>query len=1092
MKFLNHNLFTGDVTVSGTTTLSTATGVTRAASDNSTHLATTAFVKAQGYITSYTNNYITGLSFNTTNGVLTVTRQGLTNLTVDLDGRYLQSESDTLDTVTARGSVTTNSIGVSTVNIIGSTAGAELLTVDGTYGRLFTVTDDLSDSLFSVNTVAGLPALEVFADNTIKLGSFSNPIEIDSSSNIVIPGTITASGYNDSNWNTAYNDRIASVAVSGTTNKTLTLTQGDGGTVTTTWTDNFDNYGSWNLKTNSVQRTTVQSGGDLDLIAGTDISISYGAGGKVTIASTATGSVDYISNVVLNGSTLDFTGVGTAFTGSIDLSVLNPTVRTVYETVKNVSGAPIQKGTPLAVVAGQTSGNVSDVIPADASDPARMPAIFIANALIAEEAEGEAVLFGNITGVDTQLYASGTTVYVAPGGGWTADKPVYPNKIQNLGVITKQHATNGAGIVTGVGRANDLPNLTTGKIWVGTANYPIESTVVHVDEANGRLGIGTSSPLSKVHSKGEIRVDYNDTDGSTYITGYGVEFERGTNYLRPRGADGTQTLHLGSAGDDLDWNNINFKTSSHSQFRVAGSDVMRINSTGVGVGTTNPSVKLEIKTSTSDTTSVEGLRLYNAGGGVGAGVKIGLGVGATYSEKGYLRTDIVSGGAGRLFIGVNGSDKVWIDNNDVNISARLNVSASTTHVIYPALFVMNYIETTAFKASYSGNVNGGYSGGYTSSNSVGNTAVLARVSSTAGIINYAEYGINSLNGFVIGQLGDAAVKGVYGSDSLEFITASSTRAVINSAGNVGIGATSPLRKLHVVGDLAINAGTGQYYGVYINGTGEGANPSITIGDWHNASANLIWDSTNRLIRIDSQYSTNGAPIVFSGNDSAIEYARFTGTGNFGLGNNNPVYKLHAKTDSSTWGYRFENNTGDQDVHVFLAHGGGFGLAVDSTDNRSSTYLLSLKGGTGGANLGSVEHFRVTSAGLIGAGTNAPKEKLHVVGNVQIEGGSTSVVLETNNKAADPAGALFGEYDIATTYGAVVDYVIYDAGRDNMRSGTFSAVWNAAETRYNDVSTVDIGDTSVVTLTSQINGANVELIVTGDAVYTIKFNVKLIK
>ena len=52
MKFLNHNLFTGDITVNGTTTLSTATGITRPTGDNTTHLATTEFVKAQGYATT--------------------------------------------------------------------------------------------------------------------------------------------------------------------------------------------------------------------------------------------------------------------------------------------------------------------------------------------------------------------------------------------------------------------------------------------------------------------------------------------------------------------------------------------------------------------------------------------------------------------------------------------------------------------------------------------------------------------------------------------------------------------------------------------------------------------------------------------------------------------------------------------------------------------------------------------------------------------------------------------------------------------------------------------------------------------------------
>jgi hypothetical protein len=61
-----------------------------------------------------TNYYLNGASFNTTNGVLTLTVSGAADQTVDLDGRYLTSysETDTLDSVTDRGSSTTNSIEV--------------------------------------------------------------------------------------------------------------------------------------------------------------------------------------------------------------------------------------------------------------------------------------------------------------------------------------------------------------------------------------------------------------------------------------------------------------------------------------------------------------------------------------------------------------------------------------------------------------------------------------------------------------------------------------------------------------------------------------------------------------------------------------------------------------------------------------------------------------------------------------------------------------------------------------------------------------------------------------------------------------------
>jgi trimeric autotransporter adhesin len=64
----------------------------------------------------------------------------------------------------------------------------------------------------------------------------------------------------------------------------------------------YDNYVSFNLQTNSIQRTTIQSGGTLDLIAGLNISLSYGAGGKVTITNAYTSS-DTLQSISDRGST---------------------------------------------------------------------------------------------------------------------------------------------------------------------------------------------------------------------------------------------------------------------------------------------------------------------------------------------------------------------------------------------------------------------------------------------------------------------------------------------------------------------------------------------------------------------------------------------------------------------------------------------------------------------------------------------------------------------------------------------------------------------------------------------------------------------
>lgn len=54
----------------------------------------------------------------------------------------------------------------------------------------------------------------------------------------------------------------------------------------------LDNYVSWNLKTNGVQRTTVGSNGILDLVAGNNITLSYAAGGQVTISATTVEGAD--------------------------------------------------------------------------------------------------------------------------------------------------------------------------------------------------------------------------------------------------------------------------------------------------------------------------------------------------------------------------------------------------------------------------------------------------------------------------------------------------------------------------------------------------------------------------------------------------------------------------------------------------------------------------------------------------------------------------------------------------------------------------------------------------------------------------------
>jgi len=66
----------------------------------------------------------------------------------------------------------------STLIVYGSSSANPIFTVQGSQGELFSVTDQLSGSLFSVNDISGLPILEVFSDNTTLIGSYQDPMLI--------------------------------------------------------------------------------------------------------------------------------------------------------------------------------------------------------------------------------------------------------------------------------------------------------------------------------------------------------------------------------------------------------------------------------------------------------------------------------------------------------------------------------------------------------------------------------------------------------------------------------------------------------------------------------------------------------------------------------------------------------------------------------------------------------------------------------------------------------------------------------------------------------------------------------------------------
>ena len=72
-------------------------------------------------------------------------------------------------------------------------SGSTVFNIEGSQGTLFSVTDELSGSLFSVNDISGIPIFEVFSDDTVKIGTYNAEAIIVSGSSAVVTGSFTGS-----------------------------------------------------------------------------------------------------------------------------------------------------------------------------------------------------------------------------------------------------------------------------------------------------------------------------------------------------------------------------------------------------------------------------------------------------------------------------------------------------------------------------------------------------------------------------------------------------------------------------------------------------------------------------------------------------------------------------------------------------------------------------------------------------------------------------------------------------------------------------------------------------------------------------------
>jgi hypothetical protein len=161
-------------------------------------ITSTGTITAQTLVVQTITSSIEFITGSTRNGsLLTNTHQftgsvlmtGSLNVTSGITGSLLGTAATASFVNPLRQNVQlTGSLFISSSTVAASLrgSGSAVFSVDGTSGRLFSVDDSLSGSLFSVNTAAGLPVIEAFSDNTVRIGQFGQDALFVSQSRIGI------------------------------------------------------------------------------------------------------------------------------------------------------------------------------------------------------------------------------------------------------------------------------------------------------------------------------------------------------------------------------------------------------------------------------------------------------------------------------------------------------------------------------------------------------------------------------------------------------------------------------------------------------------------------------------------------------------------------------------------------------------------------------------------------------------------------------------------------------------------------------------------------------------------------------------------
>ena len=654
----------------------------------------------------------------------------------------------------------------------------------------------------------------------------------------------------------------------------------------------------------------------------------------------------------------------------------------------------------------------------------------------------------------------------------------------NGGVVQIIAGKGGAGVAAG---SNTQVQFNNSGAFGASSSFTWDGTTLAATKFSGALNgtVGATTPstgaFTTLDASGNVTLSGGTANGVLYLNGSkvatsgsaltfdGTNFGTSTSALYPlitvasSGNNAIFGFRLNNTGvGGIDWR-IEQGRSAVGEFNISSPNVygsslyainaaatahywsttsgeqMRLTSTGLGIGTSSPAYKLDVH-------GADGVRARVVALSSGTS-------GLILSSSGATAYALKAGNGDSSFrIDQDGTDRI-------TLASGGNVGIGTSSI------------TSGYKLDVRGNI---YS--YVAS---GNVGVVVQTGTNA---NGA---LNALEGIGLGLNTDATNR------NITFSINSAEKVRIDSSGNVGIGTTSPGRRLVVVG-----TGTGSYE-MQVGGGSVGQSATLDVIANHDSIAFQVWDDNNlttpkfivqragnvgigttapnRKLHVQSSAAAiqlynasdnGGTGIFFAGSSSnknwfignqynvndALEFtpSAAAGTttvgstpamviqsaGNVGIGTSTPGYKLHVQGSAT--------EATDIFVKVSSSYSDGYdaGISLDNTFTGGRNYTIvstnNSRGVLGGGKFAIIDKTAgystvrviIDSSGNVGIGTTSPASKLHVAGQAMFTTSRTapsSTASSVINIGADE----FINFAWSTSYNANSDY--HRIGKDRTYS-----------------------------------------------------------